>query len=1236
MRLFFKKSHLLISYIIITLVVAKHLYCQENQQIELVDPVRPGITVQEMEEASLGCRDCHATTDASTMHENPGVLIGCQHCHGGDAKIRAERLMVGSPEYEYVKNMAHVLPSNPENWPSSANPKNSYVDLLKESAEFVKFINPGDFRVARETCGGCHSTIVHANERNIMTTSAMLWGGASYNNNILPYKRYILGESYARDGTAREVLATTPISEQMKARGALEKLMPLPQWEVIPPGDVFRIFERGGIFIKSTFPETGLPQPLEDAGKPDIRASNRGPGTGSRIAVPVINIHKTRLNDPHLSLMGTNDHPGDYRSSGCTACHVVYANDRDPLHSGPYAKYGHSGSTQTKDPTIPKNEEGHPLRHLFTRSIPTSQCMVCHMHQPNMFVNSFLGYTMWDYESDAKFMWPEKQKHPTDQEKFLSLEHNPEEAATHGNWSNIDFLRKVSEFNPQLKDTQFADYHGHGWNFRAIFKRDRKGNLLDQVGKKVSFDDPQKFKKAVHMRDIHVDKGMHCMDCHFGQDSHGDGNIYGEVAQQVEITCEDCHGSVASYTTLKTSGPAASPDGGRDLSLMRTPFGELRFIWKDGDLYQRSSLTKGLEWRVDQVRDMIDPKSTHFNAKAARAKTIKRLGDGEKEAKTADLSSINHSKDLNQILAHPGDKMACFTCHSSWVTSCAGCHLPIQANWKQESKHYDGKTTRNWASYNPQVARDEMFQIGLHGPAKNGKIVPIRSSSALVLSSTDINRQKIYIQQPPTAASGHSSQAFAPHFPHTVRKVETKQCEDCHVSKSNDNNAIMAQLLLMGTNFVNFLGHFTYIATGEEGLEAIQVTEWDEPQAVLGSFLHRYAYPDWYKEHIERNRELKEYHSHHGAGGITNTIQMRGEYLYTTAGSGGFRVYDIANIANKGFSERIVTAPVSPLGQDTHIDSKNATSFSLPTNMPIAPFREQLPDNLETPMHEIYHYAAIVDSEEGLILVNVDTLQDGDPTNNFFERALTWNEEGLLNGAKYITLTGARAFIAVPDKIVILDLDRPLSPKVIATVPYNDPRSIAVQFRYAFIIDSNGFHVLDITNITKPQKIESASLALQDGRGVYVARTYAYLAGGSEGLVIVDIEKPEKPFIYKVYNDSGTINDLNDVKIATTNASLFAYLADGKNGLKVLQLTDPDRVPGFYGFSPEVQPQTIAWKHTDGPALAISKPLDRDRAADETGHQVSVLGRLGSRPFNLEEMQRLYLNNRGELFTVKN
>ncbi len=1196
-------------------------------------PLNFNISVSQMGSNSLGCKDCHSKSDTLTMHKNPAVVIGCTDCHGGNSAVRAADLSPGTAAYEHAKQSAHVLPRSPENWPSSANPKHSYTDLLKEPPEFVRFVNPGDLRVARETCGGCHAKEVHAAERSLMTTSAMLWGGASYNNNILPYKKYVLGESYDRNGLAREIHATQPPTPELIARGALEKLIPLPQWEVVQPGDNFRVFERGGQFIKSSFAEIGLPNPLEESGKPDIRASNRGLGTGSRVAIPVLNIHKTRLNDPHLSFLGTNDHPGDYRSSGCTGCHVVYANDRDPSHSGPYAKFGNDGKTQTVDPTIPKDEEGHPLRHEFSRAIPTSQCMVCHMHQPNMFVNSFLGYTMWDYESDAPSMWPKQQRNPTDEELHQSLEHNPEEAAARGLWTDNQFLKNVIDLNSTLKDTQFADYHGHGWNFRAIFKRDRKGNLLDAKGRLVSASDPDKFKKAVHMADIHVDKGMHCVDCHFDQDAHGDGNMYGEVAQAVEIGCEDCHGSVAARATLKTSGPAAPP-GGRDLSTMRTPFGDLRFLWKGSELYQRSTLTQGLEWKVRQVRDSVDPNSPDFNAKSAKAKLTARLTAEQTTPSSVSLKQVDAAADQVKLLAHSNDKMACFTCHSSWITGCAGCHLPIQANWMKTSNHYDGKLTRNWASYNPQVARDEMYQIGLHGPAKGNKIVPVRSSSALILSSTDINRQKIYVQQPPISAAGFSSQAFAPHFPHTVRTVETKGCNDCHVSKANDNNAIMAQLLLLGTNFVNFMGYHSYVATGSAGLEAVQVTEWSEPQAVIGSYLQRFAYPDNFKAHQDRGQELLESQTHHGAGGVTNTIQARGEYACTTAGTGGFRCYDIANVGNKGFSERITTSPVSPLGQDLHVPTTNATSFAFPTTMPIAPFRKPLEENLEQPMHPIYHYAYITDSEEGLIAVNVDTLADREPSNNFLSRALTWNEGGILTGARAITLAGARAFIATTNSLVIIDLDEPLQPKVLATVPMNHPTGIAVQFRYAFVTAADGFHVVDITHIDKAHEIVHAHIALPDARGLYVARTYAYVAGGSQGLVIVDIERPEQPKVYQVFNDGGKIDDLNDVKVATTNASLFGYLADGKNGFKVLQLTDPERVPTFYGFSPEVKPLVIAHRATHGPALYISKPLDRDRAVDETGHQVSIFGRIGSRPFNAAEMEKLYLNAAGKLFTV--
>src|SRR5262249_17880751 len=348
-------------------------------------------------------------------------------------------------------------------------------------------------------------------------------------------------------------------------------------------------------------------------GKPDARLSNRGPGTGLRIAIPVLNLTKTRLNDPHLSFLGTNDHPGDYRSSGCSACHVNYANDRDPLHSGPYAKFGHWGRSATEDKMIfeddngqPRNESGHPIKHQLTRAVPSSQCIVCHMHQPNAFMNTYLGYNMWDYESDGEFLWSKEQKYPTERERRTSLDHNPEAAAARGLWTDVSFLAKLSELNPKLKDTQFADYHGHGWVFKAVFKRNRKGNLLDKNDKLIDFQDPERWSKAVHLQDIHLEKGMHCVDCHFSGDNHGNGNLYGEYSNAIEISCEDCHGTITQRSKLKTSGPMA-PAAGHDLSVGTTPFSRQRFEWRGDKLYQRSMLYPDKEWLVKQVVDVITP-----------------------------------------------------------------------------------------------------------------------------------------------------------------------------------------------------------------------------------------------------------------------------------------------------------------------------------------------------------------------------------------------------------------------------------------------------------------------------------------------------------------------------------------------------------------------------------------------------------------------------------------------------
>lgn len=1214
---------------------AAEKYHEVERDYITAPPAPASQTGDDVERKSAGCVSCHTNSDAKNMHSNPAVNLGCTDCHGGNAGITlSANLQQGSEPYVNLMEQAHVLPRFPEAWPTSANPERTYTLLNKESPEFVRFINPSDLRIAEEACGACHMPIIEASKRSMHSTGVMLWGGASYNNGILPFKNYILGESYNREGVGT-VLKSPPVPENIQAEvyatGVIPELLPLPAWETVHPGDIFRVFEDGGRNILNLFPETGLPnslgliQRLEEPGRPDIRQSNRGAGTGQRISVPLINVTKTRLNDPFTWFMGTNDQPGDYRHSGCSSCHVVYANDRDPRHSGSYAQHGHDGKTITIDPTISKEEKGHPLEHKFTRSVPTSQCMICHMHQPNMFMNTFLGYTMWDYESDAPFMWPQEQKYPTEAERREVLDRNPEGAAPRGNWADLNFLKQVWEKNDQYNDTQFADYHGHGWNFRAIFKRDRAGNLLDAVGNIVSNDDPEKFDKAVHMSSIHVDVGMHCSDCHFSNDNHGNGYIYGEVALAVEVGCKDCHGTAQAYPNLYTSGPAALA-GGTDMSTMRTPDGRRRFEWVGDELFQRSMMDSDKEWKLSLVKDSVNANHPDYNAKAARAKLMSK--DVKQQNWGAGVTEAN--------LAHSNNDMECYACHTSWTNTCGGCHLPIQANQKTDRHHYEGGETRNYASYNPQVAGDQMFLLGIHSPAKGGKYAPVRSSSALILSSTNANREKIYIQQPPIAASGYSSQAFNPHFPHTARKTETKQCSDCHLSKDNDNNAIMSQLLMMGTNAVNFVGYYAWVG-GQDHVTGVNVTEWDEPQAVIGSYLHRYAYPDWYQQHLDNNRVLQTGYNH--SAGKASCVQMRGEYLFSAEGNKGLRVYDIASIANKGFSQRIITAPASPFGQDTNVDSKNATCVVLPSNQPIHPSRNtgdlMRIENQEQPFYPIYNYALISDAEEGLILVDIDTLMDGEPTNNFLERALTWNENNVLKGAKHITIGGYYVYVTTDAGIVILDLSIPLQPKVAAQISMQDARATALQFRYLFVTDAEGLKAIDVTHPERPRLVSNNLIAMRDAHKLYISRTYIYVAAGAEGMVIVDAERPEQLRELTRFNGGGKINDSRDVIVGATNASMIAYVADGKNGLQVVQITSPESQPNFYGFSPEPKPELIATFPTESAALSLSRGLDRDRGVDETGGQIAVFGRKGARPLNKTEMENMYLDDNGEPWFVE-
>lgn len=1240
---------------------------------------------------SHGCVRCHA--DAHDPHYSPALHIGCTDCHGGNATA-------------HTKHEAHVHPRLANVFRTSANPVRSYTALNHEDPEFIRFINPSDLRVVHLSCGttGCHGEESLQVRKSMMTHGCMLWGAALYNNGAVPNKWPRYGESYSMYGTPQRLQTVPPPTpEETATKGILPYLDPLPRFQVTQPGNILRIFERGGRFPAQ---DIGVFERLEEPGRPRNRLSNRGLGTGTRTDPVFLGLQKTRLLDPTLNFMGTNDHPGDYRNSGCAACHMIYANDRSPVHSGPYAKHGNRGRAATHpdhpddpdrfvisvDPTIPTHESGHPIAHRFTSRIPTSQCIVCHIHPGTTVMNSYLGYMWWDLETDGELMYPRHGVDLSSEEFLQSQMSNPNDAAARGKWRDPEFLAESSRLNNAADKTQFADFHGHGWMFRAVFKKASDGTLLDKFGNRIPDADararqlavkiPEHVKELyrnvvwsdpvsrerlkarerelnelrrdvpVHLMDIHLEKGMHCVDCHFVQDVHGDTKLYGEVRAAIEIQCTDCHGTVTNRAfqmvdgvpQMRTSGPAAREPRdagglrGRNLAAMTTPFGKRRFeIHDDGRIVQNSMVEAGLSWEVSQVADVIDPANEdEYNPLAALAKTVRMTPDGR--FRWGDVPDESEC-------AHQNQHVSCIACHSAWNPSCYGCHLPQKADKKMPNLHNEGDVTKNYISYNFQTLRDQTYMLAKDGNVTGNRIGPSRSSCAIHVGSYNANRESVYVQQQTISAEGLSGIAFSTNVPHTVRgKGETKSCNDCHLSSFDDNNAQMAQLLMQGTQYLNFVGKYCWVGAGDHGLFGVQVTERSEPQSVIGSTMHELAYPEHYEEHVEHHRELEEAHEHPakdiGESLLTpwqqpevRSLQLRGEYLYAACGEAGVRIFDVAFIDHKGFSERITTAPVSPVGQRFYVRTRCATSVAAPTTIAPDPTRTHRPENHEPDIHSVYAYIYASDKYEGLILIGAATLLDGNPTNNFVERKLTFNPGGILAGARSVRIVGTFAYVCCDQGLVVISLADPLKPVVTSVLgkeQLDHPTSVQVQFRYAFVTDHSGLKVLDVTDLSHP--FVAASLPLHDAHSVYVARTYAYVAGGRHGLYIVDVKNPLAPRLDQVFTAGGVINDLHDVKLGITYSSEFAYLADGRNGLRVVQLTSPE-THGNYGFSPRPTPKLIA-THTleGGHAYAVSEGVDRDRAVDESGNQIAVFGRVGARPLNKVEQERLYRRPGGSVW----
>ncbi len=190
----------------------------------------------------------------------------------------------------------------------------------KEDAHEGMYENPSDYRIAQNTCGLCHYDIVSRSKKSLHATSAGIISGARY--------------TWAAQDTKDSLYATYDIRDSdgqvPREKNALPRLKQIP---------------------------------IYDPSKP-VTTQNH----------PVDDYLRNQCLRCHLWSSG-HEQDGDYRASGCAACHVIYSNE---------------GLYEGGDKAISKNEKGRPLKHKITRIIPPYQCIHCHNRGGRTGV-SFIG-----------------------------------------------------------------------------------------------------------------------------------------------------------------------------------------------------------------------------------------------------------------------------------------------------------------------------------------------------------------------------------------------------------------------------------------------------------------------------------------------------------------------------------------------------------------------------------------------------------------------------------------------------------------------------------------------------------------------------------------------------------------------------------------------------------------------------------------------------------------------------
>jgi hypothetical protein len=683
------------------------------------------------------CMSCHNNSDQGYQGDgliNPhpfrgAEMIPCTGCHGGNPQGTGKD---GShvPPPPRLANWRNQNPNNPDFQADHLRRTLSGIDKLTpnpyevqgrddgpfDNLDYLQFINPGDLRVVSEG-RGCGQADCHGDAhgqwvpRSILATANGLFSSTRFSvgvENRIPEHRGRDKDGDSLSDTAPRAVSNPGYNPNAREVGEVGRLVEAPEKAQFD-GEM----RNNGLYDANTLANY-VTNANEDRERPGRVKYN----------TPLETLIDEQINitcgDCHLWSAGQNDRYADFRSSGCTACHMEYSYD---------------GKSRSGDPNVPRNEptdpdnwannygqrahiRDHRIRNVvktlddgtFISGISDRACVGCHQGS-NRTVLQFWGVRM-DQNKDVT----NNQQYPA----------NPE------NFTNTQQDRRL--YDPAVGNATFngRDFEQH------LLVEDYDGDNRD--------DTPP---------DVHYEAGMGCIDCHGSFDLHGgtegnpdSGRIHSRQDQAVAIRCESCHGTTEETAATQPCDDYWGENKDCGLDYEGNP---VRHVWKDGEgnYWLRSRVT-GERHYIPQSRQVtidegaVNPLKNNqpiFNPRASYA-----MGRADGNPLTG-VGPIQNDPNLYTLGFSHTDTMDCTSCHGSWQNTCIGCHLGTQYDVNNPNLFSNITGERILLA---QAAADFVYQSPVPmylGVNSRGKITQISPAEKTFWRYVDLN--------------GNTSQVFA-------------------------------------------------------------------------------------------------------------------------------------------------------------------------------------------------------------------------------------------------------------------------------------------------------------------------------------------------------------------------------------------------------------------------------------------------------------------------------------------